>query len=125
MVRRGQKDREYGAALRRPGAALEVQHAPVFLHNILHQRQSRWQRVNCIGRFINYTRGHITITNHTELEHAACECYRTIRDEFRRLNLLWDDRGYGRRAEPAVLHRDCCPGRCRARPRLTPFLLHL
>jgi CRP-like cAMP-binding protein len=38
--------------------------------------------------FINYTRGHITITNHTELEHAACECYRIVRDEFRRLNLL-------------------------------------
>jgi CRP-like cAMP-binding protein len=38
--------------------------------------------------FIEYSRGHVTITNRGELEHAACECYRTIRDEFRRLGLL-------------------------------------
>jgi CRP-like cAMP-binding protein len=38
--------------------------------------------------FIEYTRGHVTITNRTELEHAACECYRIVRDEFRRLSLL-------------------------------------
>ena len=38
--------------------------------------------------FIEYTRGHVTITNRTELEYAACECYRVVRDEFRRLALL-------------------------------------
>jgi len=38
--------------------------------------------------FITYTRGHVTITNRTELEYAACECYRVVRDEFRRLALL-------------------------------------
>jgi CRP-like cAMP-binding protein len=38
--------------------------------------------------FIQYTRGHVTITNRTELEHSACECYRIVRDEFRRLELL-------------------------------------
>jgi CRP-like cAMP-binding protein len=38
--------------------------------------------------FIDYTRGHVTITNRSELEHAACECYSVVRDEFRRLSLL-------------------------------------
>jgi CRP-like cAMP-binding protein len=38
--------------------------------------------------FIEYTRGNVTITNRTELEYAACECYRVVRDEFRRLALL-------------------------------------
>jgi CRP-like cAMP-binding protein len=38
--------------------------------------------------FIEYTRGHVTITNRTELEYAACECYRVVRDDFRRLSLL-------------------------------------
>jgi CRP-like cAMP-binding protein len=37
---------------------------------------------------ISYTRGHITIKNRPELEQVACECYGTVRDEFRRLNLL-------------------------------------
>jgi len=38
--------------------------------------------------FIDYTRGHVTITNRAELEHSACECYRVVRNEFRRLALL-------------------------------------
>jgi CRP-like cAMP-binding protein len=38
--------------------------------------------------FIDYTRGHVTITNRAELEHSACECYRVVRNEFRRLGLL-------------------------------------
>jgi CRP-like cAMP-binding protein len=38
--------------------------------------------------FIDYTRGHVTITNRAELEHAACECYWVVRNEFRRLALL-------------------------------------
>jgi CRP-like cAMP-binding protein len=38
--------------------------------------------------FIDYTRGHVTITNRAELEQAACECYRVVRNEFRRLALL-------------------------------------
>ena len=37
---------------------------------------------------IDYTRGHVTIKNRQELEHVACECYRTVRDEFQRLGLL-------------------------------------
>ncbi len=37
---------------------------------------------------IDYTRGHVTITNREGLEDVACECYRTVRDEFRRLGLL-------------------------------------
>jgi hypothetical protein len=37
---------------------------------------------------IDYTRGHVTIKNREELEHAACECYRVVRDEFDRLGLL-------------------------------------
>jgi len=39
---------------------------------------------------IDYTRGHVTIKNRKELENVACECYRTVRDEFRRLGLLSD-----------------------------------
>jgi CRP-like cAMP-binding protein len=37
---------------------------------------------------IDYTRGHVTITNLKGLEDVACECYRTVRDEFQRLGLL-------------------------------------
>jgi CRP-like cAMP-binding protein len=37
---------------------------------------------------IDYSRGHVTIKNRAELENAACECYRTVRDEFQRLGLL-------------------------------------
>ncbi len=37
---------------------------------------------------IDYSRGHVTITNRLKLEDAACECYRTVRDEFKRLALL-------------------------------------
>ena len=37
---------------------------------------------------IDYTRGHVTIRNRGGLEHVACECYGTVRDEFRRLGLL-------------------------------------
>jgi len=37
---------------------------------------------------IDYTRGHLTIKNRQKLERAACECYRTVRNEFQRLKLL-------------------------------------
>ena len=37
---------------------------------------------------IDYTRGHVTITNRQGLEDVACECYPTVRNEFRRLGLL-------------------------------------
>lgn len=37
---------------------------------------------------IDYSRGTVTIRNRAELENTACECYRTVRDEFRRLGLL-------------------------------------
>ena len=34
---------------------------------------------------IRYTRGIITVLDRARLEHAACECYRIIEDEFVRL----------------------------------------
>ena len=37
---------------------------------------------------IDYTRGVVTIRNRRQLEHVACECYGTVRNEFRRLKLL-------------------------------------
>ena len=37
---------------------------------------------------IEYSRGHVTVTNRQKLEDVACECYRTVRDEFKRLGLL-------------------------------------
>ncbi len=37
---------------------------------------------------IDYTRGHVTIKNREGLEHVACECYGTVRNEFRHLGLL-------------------------------------
>jgi CRP-like cAMP-binding protein len=37
---------------------------------------------------IDYTRGHVTIKNRAGLERVACECYGTVRDQFRRLGLL-------------------------------------
>jgi CRP-like cAMP-binding protein len=37
---------------------------------------------------IDYTRGHVTIKYRQNLEHAACECYRIVHDEFKRLGLL-------------------------------------
>ena len=37
---------------------------------------------------IDYSRGHVTIKKREELEQVACECYRTVRDEFQRLGLL-------------------------------------
>jgi CRP-like cAMP-binding protein len=37
---------------------------------------------------IDYSRGHVTIKNREGLEHVVCECYATVRDEFRRLDLL-------------------------------------
>ncbi len=37
---------------------------------------------------IDYTRGHVTITNRQGLEDVACECYQTVRNEFHRLGLL-------------------------------------
>jgi CRP-like cAMP-binding protein len=37
---------------------------------------------------IDYSRGHVAITNRAGLEQVTCECYRVVRDEFRRLGLL-------------------------------------
>ncbi len=37
---------------------------------------------------IDYTRGQVTIKYRQNLEHVACECYRVVRDEFKRLELL-------------------------------------
>jgi CRP-like cAMP-binding protein len=37
---------------------------------------------------IDYSRGHVTIKNRQKLEEVTCECYRTVRDEYRRLGLL-------------------------------------
>jgi CRP-like cAMP-binding protein len=37
---------------------------------------------------IDYSRGKLQIKKRQELENAACECYGTVRDEFRRLGLL-------------------------------------
>jgi CRP-like cAMP-binding protein len=37
---------------------------------------------------IDYVRGHVTIRNREGLENVACECYATVRNEFRRLELL-------------------------------------
>jgi CRP-like cAMP-binding protein len=37
---------------------------------------------------IDYSRGQVVIKNRSELEHAACECYRIVRAEFDRLGLL-------------------------------------
>ena len=37
---------------------------------------------------IDYVRGHVTIRNREGLENVACECYETVRNEFRRLELL-------------------------------------
>ena len=37
---------------------------------------------------IDYARGVVTVQDRTELEGAACECYRIVRNEFRRLYLL-------------------------------------
>jgi CRP-like cAMP-binding protein len=40
------------------------------------------------GGLINYSRGLVTILDRAGLEKTACECHRTVRDEFRRLGLL-------------------------------------
>jgi len=37
---------------------------------------------------IDYARGVVTVQNRSGLEKTACECYRTVRDEFKRLKLL-------------------------------------
>jgi CRP-like cAMP-binding protein len=37
---------------------------------------------------IEYSRGRVTITNRKALEGTACECYQTVRTEFKRLKLL-------------------------------------
>ena len=37
---------------------------------------------------IDYTRGVVTVKNRASLEDAACECYRIVRGEFQRLDLL-------------------------------------
>jgi CRP-like cAMP-binding protein len=38
--------------------------------------------------FIDYSRGVVTMLDRAGLEGSACECYRTVRDEYRRLRLL-------------------------------------
>jgi CRP-like cAMP-binding protein len=38
--------------------------------------------------FIDHSRGVVTVRDRVGLEGAACECYRTVRDEYRRLSLL-------------------------------------
>ena len=40
------------------------------------------------AELIDYTRGVVTIQNREGLENTACECYPTVRNEFRRLGLL-------------------------------------
>ena len=40
------------------------------------------------AEFIDYARGIVIIKNRKGLEDTACECYRTVRNEFRRLELL-------------------------------------
>jgi hypothetical protein len=37
---------------------------------------------------IDYSRGVVTVRDRAQLEHAACECYRIVRNEFQRLSLL-------------------------------------
>jgi CRP-like cAMP-binding protein len=37
---------------------------------------------------IDYARGKVTIRDRSGLEETTCECYRTVRDEYRRLGLL-------------------------------------
>jgi len=37
---------------------------------------------------IDYTRGVVTVKNRSTLERTACECYRIVRNEFKRLELL-------------------------------------
>jgi CRP-like cAMP-binding protein len=37
---------------------------------------------------IEYSRGRVTVCDRDGLENTACECYRTVRDEYRRLSLL-------------------------------------
>ena len=37
---------------------------------------------------IDYSRGVVVVKNRRELENTACECYRIVRDEFKRLKLL-------------------------------------
>ncbi len=37
---------------------------------------------------VDYSRGSVQIKNRMGLEHASCECYETVRGEFRRLGLL-------------------------------------
>lgn len=34
---------------------------------------------------LHYSRGHITVTDRAGLEARVCECYKVVRDEFRRL----------------------------------------
>jgi CRP-like cAMP-binding protein len=43
------------------------------------------QRTN----LIDYSRGKVTIRSRAGLEKIACECYRSVREEFRRLALLY------------------------------------
>jgi CRP-like cAMP-binding protein len=39
------------------------------------------------AELVDYSRGKVRIRNRQGLENAACECYRTIRDEFERLGI--------------------------------------
>jgi CRP-like cAMP-binding protein len=40
------------------------------------------------SNLILYSRGKVTIRNRSGLEKITCECYRSVRDEYRRLGLL-------------------------------------
>jgi CRP-like cAMP-binding protein len=40
------------------------------------------------AELIDYTRGVVIVKNRIGLENTACECYQTVRNEFRRLRLL-------------------------------------
>ena len=61
-----------------------------FLAEILHVRRasvSEGARRLQLAGAIEVRRGHMRVTDRGSLEAASCECYRFIRDEYRRLSL--------------------------------------
>ena len=40
------------------------------------------------AELIDYSRGVVTVRNRKGMEEITCECYHTVRNEFRRLGLL-------------------------------------